>query len=309
MKVPFPPLPLIAALILLLALAPLSAAHEDVEKRIADLTEALREDAGDASLYLQRAEMLRHHGRWDEAFADLERAAALEPDLPGLTLASARVADDAGHRGLALELVDRQLAEAPGDPTALRQRARLLQQLARSDEALAAWNVALQASPAPQPDDYLARMEVALMPPTGGDAAPDARRRRVALALYGLDEGIAQLGDVPGLHFKAIELEQELGRHGAALARLDRLAAASARQDLWLVRRGDLLETAGRPAEARTVREQALSAHDRLPASHRGTRASLALRAALIEHLKVSRDSPRATSRNTPRDIPPETPR
>ena len=292
----------------LAAAAEAAPPHEEVEKRIAELTAALRDDPEDATLYLQRAEMLRHHERWDEAFADLERAAALRPDLPGLAMTSSRVAGDAGHLPLALQLVERQLDETPDSPGALRQRAKILQGLQRWEEAAAAWHRAIAHDPAPHPEDFVARAEATLAIPVAevGEPVASGRRQarenaRAALALHGLDEGIRQLGDVVTLQLKAAELEQRLGRHASALDRIDRLAAKAARKDPWLERRGDVLAAAGRADEARAAWRSALDALRRLPPAHRETGASKERHDRLLRKI-----TPQVTEGAPPPDDLPE---
>ena len=95
----------------------------------------------------------------------------------------------------------------------------------------------------------------------------------IDVALQGLDEGLERLGQPITLQLYAIDLELELGRHDAALARLDRIASRADRKETWLVRRGEILEQAGRPAEARAAYVAAIEAVQALPATRRGTRA------------------------------------
>src|SRR6059036_2535053 len=70
-------------------------------------------------------------------------------------------------------------------------------------------------------------------------------------------------------------------RYDAALARLDTLASQSARKESWLVRRGEILEQAGRAAQARLAYEQALAAIESLPARHRTTETTAKLEAQI----------------------------
>ena len=71
----------------------------------------------------------------------------------------------------------------------------------------------------------------------------------------------------------AVELEVEAGRYDEALRRIDRLASGSARQEPWLMRKGALLEAAGRPDEAIAVYSEALEAIETLSPRRRGTKA------------------------------------
>ena len=89
----------------------------------------------------------------------------------------------------------------------------------------------------------------------------------------GLDEGLERLSGPVTLQIYAIDLELTRGHHDAALVRVDRIAATSPRKESWLVRRGEILEQAGRPVEARKAYDDALLAIDGLPASRRWNRA------------------------------------
>ena len=96
-------------------------------------------------------------------------------------------------------------------------------------------------------------------------------------ALHSIDEGVQQLGPVVTLELFAIELEIKLQRYDAALARLEKVAAQSARKEKWLLRRGEILQLAGRRDEARRAFAQALQEIDSLSASRRYTNTMIDL--------------------------------
>jgi tetratricopeptide (TPR) repeat protein len=81
-------------------------------------------------------------------------------------------------------------------------------------------------------------------------------------ALTALEAGLARIGPAVSLELAAVDLEVELGRYEAALARLDRLLGRTAVSPAWVVRRGEVLERAGRPAEARAEYARALALID-----------------------------------------------
>jgi hypothetical protein len=112
----------------------------------------------------------------------------------------------------------------------------------------------------PSADHYLERsvlyrghgqLEAALADLARADALLAAGEPEAALEA--LDEGLARLGPVVALASRAIEIERARGRADATLERLDRLAAFASRQETWLTRRAEILEEAGRPAEARAA--------------------------------------------------------
>jgi predicted negative regulator of RcsB-dependent stress response len=68
------------------------------------------------------------------------------------------------------------------------------------------------------------------------------------------------------LQLRALDLEISLSRFDDALTRVDLLTSASERRELWLKRRGDILVSAGRQAEARATYVAAQTAIAALPA-------------------------------------------
>ena len=68
------------------------------------------------------------------------------------------------------------------------------------------------------------------------------------------------------LQLRALDLEISLRRFDDALTRVDLLTSASERRELWLKRRGDILVSAGRQAEARAAYVAAQTAIAALPA-------------------------------------------
>ena len=96
---------------------------------------------------------------------------------------------------------------------------------------------------------------------------------RIDEALGGLDEGIERLGPIVTLALYAVELELRKNRYDAALKRLDAVMSQSARKERWLLRRGEILEEAGRIDEAREAYTRALEAIETISAHRRSTRA------------------------------------
>ena len=75
----------------------------------------------------------------------------------------------------------------------------------------------------------------------------------------------------------AIDLELANHHYDQALARLDKLATQGERPEIWLVRRGDILERAERREEARAAYQAAWTAIESVPPSRRRVRATVDL--------------------------------
>jgi tetratricopeptide (TPR) repeat protein len=248
-------------LVLVLASPREAAAHSDLAEQIAAVTARIEADPRRGSLYLQRGELHRAHRDWALALADYDRAAALDPGLPAVDLARAAVSLDADRPEAALAAIDRFLVRQPDRADGWALRGRILARLHRPLEAAEDWDRAIRASSRPRPEQYLER------------ASALAAGGRIDGAVAALDEGIRRLGAIVTLELAAVELELAHARYDAALARVDRLAAAAPRKEQWLLRRGEILEQAGRPAEAREAFAGALVAVQALPEARRRTRA------------------------------------
>lgn len=254
---------------------PVSAlAHGPLHDRLADLTAQLERDPANASLYVERGELHRHHRDWKAAEDDYTRAQHLNPQLAGIDFFRGRMLFESEQRQAALAALNRYLSDQPGQPDALIIRGRVLLQL---DEPLAAardFDDAISQLREPQPEHYLER------------ARALAAANAVQEALRGLDEGVTRLGLITTLQLYAIELDLKAGHYDAALARLDTVAARSPVKAHWLLRRGEILEAAQRPHEARVSYEAAVAEIRSVPSSRRDTNANHRMEARLAADLE-----------------------
>lgn len=245
-------------------------AHLDLDLQIAELTQRIEADPDNSELYLKRGELHRYHREWKAAEKDYRRARKLQPDLDVVDYFIGNLKLEAGRPKTAKKLLDRFLEKHPDHAKARVSRARTMIEL---DQPLAAAEDYTRAIGAyedrsPDPAFYIERAR----------ALAGAGDEYVDSALRGLDEGLARLGRPVTLQLYAIELEVERGAYDAALTRLEQIAAQADRKETWLVRRGEILERAGRSEEARLAYSAALTAIAGLPPSRRGNRAMQRLR-------------------------------
>jgi tetratricopeptide (TPR) repeat protein len=257
-------------------LVPSSAgAHGAIHEQIAAVTDEINRNPTSAGLYAKRGELHSDHGDWDAALRDFDHAGRLDSSLSIVDLGRGKALFQAGHVASAKEALDRYLVRQPHHTDALVLRARVLAQLGHLAGSATDYTRAigyLAQLGRPNPDYYFERASVT--------AAQG--RARIPAALRGLDEGMVVLGPLVTLQHYAIELELTAGRTEAALTRLDSLARQqSNRPEAFLARRGQILEQAGRSAEARAAYEQAVAAIDALSPNHRRTRAILELASAV----------------------------
>jgi tetratricopeptide (TPR) repeat protein len=263
----------IALLPALFAMPHLTHAHGDFHEQITVLDAEIAKAPAKAELWLRRGELHHAHGDFDAARADYDKAATLDPTLATVHLARGQLFLQTGALNEAKQSLDRFLEKYPGHAAGLVARARTKRRLRDLPGALADYDQAIAAAREPEPDYYLERAE--LLAAQGGE--------QIERAVRGLDEGLARLGQPVSLLLAAIEIEVADHRYDAALHRIDAMCDRTPRKELWLSRRGEVLEKAGQPAAAREAYRAALSALDELPEQRRRTKTMTDLRAHLLE--------------------------
>lgn len=249
-------------------------AHEGLPEQIIAITAKIKRDPKNAVLYLQRGELYRLHRDWARASADYDHALRLQPSLTIVDLARGRMLFESRRLKPAKVVLDRFLRNQPDHFEGLVTRARVLARMNARLESAHDFTRAIAI--AIEPELYVERAKV-----LAGD------KHYVEEALRGLDEGIQRIGPLVTLQLTAIDLELVRSNYDAALARLDLINKQSARKETWLVRRGEILQTAGRNDEARAAYTAALEAIHSLPPARRQTRAVTALELRARSALKL----------------------
>ncbi len=113
------------------------AAHGSLHELIAKEDERVAAKPDDAELLLGRAHLLRLHGEFGRARADLEKVKALAPELAGRILVEARVYADQGEGKLAKQAFDEYLALVPEDVDAIAIRSRVHEELGDAEASAA----------------------------------------------------------------------------------------------------------------------------------------------------------------------------
>jgi tetratricopeptide (TPR) repeat protein len=245
------------------------------------MTKRIRQHPKDPLLYLKRAELHRAHRDWKAALADYATLLRLDPSESEVDFYRGRMLLDANRLSEALDNLDRFLGVQPEHTSARVVRARTLARLGRSAAAAEDFTRALDKISTPAPELYIERAKAFA---AGGQG--------VDTALESLDEAIRKLGPLITLQLTALDIEVSAKRYDAALARIDRIAATTARKETWLARKGDLLIRAGRTSEARKCYQEALQAMEALPVHRRNTRAMVELEQRVRQRLKGSSETP-----------------
>jgi tetratricopeptide (TPR) repeat protein len=247
-------------------------AHGMLHEQIIEVTKLIEQNPNEASLYLKRGELHRHHCNWKEALVDYGKAANINPNLTIVDLARAKMMLEAGWPGKAKVSLDRFLLKHPNQSEALVLRARALATLGKYLEAAEDFTNALSSLSNPEPEYYIERSHAL------SKAGPD----HIEDALHGINEGLRKLGQIVTLQLYAIDLELKLKNYEAALARLEQIAAQSPRKEKWLLQRGEILQKAGRYDEAHKAFSKALKEIELLPSHQRQTRAMMDLETRLL---------------------------
>ena len=198
------PFPVAAALLLALALLGLPAlAHPPADEALADLAARIAADPSDPHPYLERAALLGARGDTQAALADCtaarDRFPADDPERPLVDLVAGQALLADGRAADALPRLDAFLAARPRHAPALVARARALQLLDRTSEAIAGYRRALDAAPLAGPDLHL---ELARALRAAG---------RPSEALDALRDALRRLGPAPALTSAARDLAAALG--------------------------------------------------------------------------------------------------
>ena len=255
-------------------------AHGDLHEQILSVTEQLTKHPKDAQLYFKRAELHRAHGEFPDALADLDQAARLNPKLDAVDLARGKTCVEARQPALATNALTRFLAKHPDHADAWLTRGRAFALLGQGRAAAADFTQAITRAQNASPDLYLERARA--LSASGGELVEEA--------LHGLEEGLRKLGPLVTLELAAIDLELKLKRHDAALHRVDRITEQMPRKETWFARSAEILELAGRPAEARTAWRKALQALEALPERLRTLKATTQLESKI--RLALADDKP-----------------
>lgn len=256
---------------------PRAGAHADLLPQIEDVTRQIEKDPRNVDLYVRRGELYRTHADWNAALADFDTILALDPGNQWVDLAKGRLMADASWLLTAKAYLDRFIAVQPKHAEALTSRARVLTRLNLHLGAADDYDAAIRLSPEAIPELFIERAQ------TLASNGPDFLNR----AIEGLDEGIKRLGPLVTLQLSVVDLELKRKNYTAALERIDRIAERSPRKETWLARRGEILEQAGRPEEARTAYQNALAALASLPLVRRNVPAMAQLEKRIRTQIDV----------------------
>ncbi|MEM7165041.1 MAG: tetratricopeptide repeat protein [Planctomycetota bacterium] len=260
----------IAFMLSALSLTTLAPAHDGLHDDIDAVTQRLAREAATltkeqrASLFLQRAELLRAHGDTAAALHDYARVEQLAPSMHGLWYGRGAAQLAQGQTEAARTSLQHFCKLHPQQARAHLLLATASERLGAFDLAASSLEQAIALQARPQPEHFL-RWSRALR---------HCGALHTVESLRVLEQGLERLHHPVALAIEAVRVEIELQRSNAALGRLARLAAASPRPERWLAWSGKILADTGRQMEAQLHFEAALRAIGQLPPSRRATAAT-----------------------------------
>jgi len=240
--------------LLCLVLAALGAsavpAHPGLHHDIEAASKAIAADPDNAELYARRAHYLRLSAQYDQSLADLEKGKEIDPSSNavrlGLGLTLSALSRDAEAEASLNEFIESGGRVVP----AFTGRAEIRARDGRIVDAIADYTSALDIQQ--KLDTYLAR---GALQEQAGD---------LNAAAEGYAEGLESLGGAVTMRLALIRVQNEQGRFDEALELIDReLQRAPVKTD-WYLSRAQVLESAGRTAEARATIVQALAEANRV---------------------------------------------
>ncbi len=224
-------------------------------------TRAIIEKPEDAALYLRRAFLHLEHGDWNACLLDVDEAEKRQTQDVGAGLLRGRALASGGRFAEAKAVLDTFVASHPDSAPALMQRARVLGALDEKAEAADEFLRAMSHVAQPEPDHVFEL--VAFLRAAG----------REVDALAAIDEALARMRGLQSLVDRAVEIEMKLGRHDAALHRMDEVIQGARIKEPLLAKRASLLARAGRTRDCiagwKALQERILA----MPPLERGSHA------------------------------------
>lgn len=222
-----------------------ATAHEDTLIQIERLTLELETSTDPAPLLFQRGRHYFEHANYSSAIQDYTDALTADPTRLEPLIFRGLAQHRFGLSKEGLNDVNRFVESATPYYLAFAVRSEIRAGLGDLKGAVADLSEANKLRPLPE--QYVMQSRLALE--LGDDAG----------AMAALEEGIKTLHSPVALVLGLVDLAAELGFYDKALAQIDTLDATGIGKERWRILRGDVLERAGRSAEAHDAYEEALT--------------------------------------------------
>jgi tetratricopeptide (TPR) repeat protein len=221
-------------------------AHPGIHEQVEQLSERLKKKPT-YQLYAQRAHLYFEGGQIDFALKDLEIASKMGPKEP-LLFEYGNVYLSKNQYDKALKHFNQFIKFNNQLPEVFLARAKALQQLGRSEEAIEDIKHSLQIHPSPHPGLYI----------EAANLVGSTKKDQLQSALNLLDEGIQKIGVQGQLQERAIELLMNQNRQSEALGRMVLLGKERNHNIFWRHDYALLLAKSNKTSEAQAELKRAL---------------------------------------------------
>lgn len=228
------------------AIPPPALAHPELAVVQGAVDDLIATNPDDPQLLLRQG-YLREEGRdWDGALVSFAHALAHGADPDVVAAARAHAFLEAGLPRMAKLEYDTLLAKQPPAFDLLFERGRAQLALGQIEAADQDFTRAVAGMSSPRPEHIIIHAQAWV------------KAGKPNEALRALDAGMRRVGPLPSLQLTAIDLDVEQQQYDSALTRLDVLLRQTPTNEAWIARRADILQRAGRTAEARAELTRAL---------------------------------------------------
>ena len=223
-----------------LSLASVVSAHPGQHEQLARINLSMQQQPANQALYMQRGVIYSNAGQFEEAMADYAQAEALGPPI--------LVAHDLGvlyyRMGdfeRAAQYLDTYLVQFPSSAATYDYRARVARDSGDLPRAVAELDMYFTVQERPHPGNYLAAANML------------QQMGKTDEALSRLDQGLEQLGLIPQLQRRAIELELQRKQPDNAIIRHESLRVPLHESPGWKLQKAELLLRVNRRSEAENL--------------------------------------------------------
>lgn len=224
----------------------LTLAHPGIHEQVDVLNEQLKKQPT-YQMYAQRAHLNFEGGHMDLALKDLNTASEMGPKEP-LSFEYGNIALVKGEYAKALKYFNQFIQFNNKYPEVYQARAKALQKMGRTQEAIQDIRHSFQLQPAPHPGLYIEAANLIYSKKSG----------HLQPAIDLLDEGIARLGVQGQLQERAIDLLLESKRPALAAERMLQLGNERNHNVFWRSDYAALLLKTGRQSDAQNEFTRAL---------------------------------------------------
>lgn len=255
-------------------------AHVGMDPEIHEITEKLEMEPNRVDLWIQRGQVFRSYGRYQESLQDLEKARTLEPGNKRVVLERGLTLSAMGRHQDAEAALDAFLQEEPGPKRvfALAERAHIRERTGRKEQAIEDYTAVLGTQPSGELYLKRGKLQVSL--------------GRLEEAASGYEEGLAQLGNSMLLTKGLIEIRIAQKKFDEALVLIDEQLTRFPSNTQWYLQRAQVLSQMGQNEEAGKTYEQALTQANRM-LGKRQTAIHLLARAKILNAMGKREDAVR----------------